>query len=262
MFLLSKDSYYVQKTKNKGQGVFAKKEIPAGTIIGDYLGLLIKDEEIEALEKKHGDASYAMDYSNNGLSIFPLDIKADGIHLINHSCAANCEAYFYHGHTLYFTLRRLYPREELTIDYGFDPYEIINFGKKEKRNANVEAPRSLTPYCHCGSDFCRGTMYANEKKIKEYGDFYHQEAAKQKYKLQKNTEILLRLKEYPKEIKDHKIFNLFANEKMRPLLRTDKKMPALSKLRSLLRASGRTIHFKNIGLKVVAVIDERVVIKK
>lgn len=247
MFLLPANYYQIKKTKKKGRGAFARQEIPAGTVIGDYLGLLIKDEKIEAIEKKFGDASYAMDYNNNGLSIFPVDIKADGIHLINHSCSANCDAYFYYGHTLYFALRRIFPGEELTIDYGYDPYE---------------AGRCLTPYCHCGSDFCRGTMYLNDKKIKEYGNFYHQETKNQKFKSQKAGEILAPLKKYPKKIKDHQVFNLFSNQKLKSFERPDKKIPSLLKLRALLRLSGRIINFKNLGLKVIAIVDDKIVVKK
>jgi len=42
MFLISDDYWQIQKTKEKGYGVFAKKEIKKGTIIGDYLGKVIK----------------------------------------------------------------------------------------------------------------------------------------------------------------------------------------------------------------------------
>ena len=41
MFLLKDTDWEIKKTKEKGLGVFAKKEIKAGTVISDYLGKII-----------------------------------------------------------------------------------------------------------------------------------------------------------------------------------------------------------------------------
>ncbi len=102
MILLPKNLYQIKKTKKKGRGVFARLPIPAGTIIGDYTGRLVTEKEAEELEKKYGNSCYSMDYNDNGISIFPLEVKAPGIHLLNHSCSPNCDTYFYYGHTLFF----------------------------------------------------------------------------------------------------------------------------------------------------------------
>ena len=248
MFLLPPEYYQIKKTKKKGRGVFALKEIPAGTVIGDYVGRLIPDEKLAALEKKYDNACYSMDYNDNGLSIFPVDVKSAGVHLINHACSANCDAYFYYGHTLYFALRRLLPGEELTIDYGFD--------------TDGSNKREFLHPCFCGSPFCRGTMYVSEAKLKRYGDFYRAETRGQKFKTLKAGEILPPLKKYPKEIKDNEIFNLFAETEATPVNCRDDKMPAVKELRKRLRGSGRILNFTKIGLKVVAITDGRIVVKK
>ncbi|HEX7542894.1 MAG TPA: hypothetical protein VF385_02355, partial [Patescibacteria group bacterium] len=70
------------------------------------------------------------------------------------------------------------------------------------------------------------------------------------------------LKKYPKKIEDHQVFNLFSNQKLKGLDHTDKKIPSLLKLRALLRLSGRIINFKNLGLKVIAIVDDKIVVKK
>ncbi|MFA6194270.1 MAG: SET domain-containing protein-lysine N-methyltransferase [Patescibacteria group bacterium] len=245
MFLIPADYYQIKKTKKKGRGVFARREIPAGTIIGDYVGLLIKDEKAELLEKKYGNACYSMDYNDNGLSIFPVDVKAPGVHLINHSCSSNCDAYFYFGHTLYFALRRILPGEELTIDYGFD---TDNSNKKE----------FLHP-CFCGSPFCRGTMYTSDAKLRRYGAFYRAETKGQKFKTFAAGKILLPLEKYPPEIQDNVVFNLFADREAAPLNQEDEKMPSISELRKRLRESGRILNFKKIGLKVSAIVEGLIV---
>ena len=248
MFLLDRSYYEIRHTEKKGRGAFALKEIPAGTIVGDYLGILIKDEKAEKMEKKYGNSCYSMDYNDNGLSIFPVDVKAAGIHLINHSCAPNCDAYFYYGHTLYFALRRILPGEELTIDYGFD--------------TDSENKKDFLHPCFCGSDFCRGTMYTSEARLRRYGAYYRAETKGQKFKTFRSETILPPLDKYPKDIKDNEIFNLFASPEAASLICNEAKMPALKEVRKRLRESGRKLNFKKLGLKVMAVVSGRIVAEK
>jgi len=244
MFILSPDYYQVKKTKKKGRGVFAKKNIEAGIVIGDYLGRLMTQEEILAAEEKAG-ACYSMDYNGEGLSIFPLDIKVPGIHLLNHSCSPNCEAYFYYGHTLFFASRRILKNEELTIDYEFDP---DNEGRKE-----------LVQPCFCGNELCRGSMYTSTKKLKNYGAFCRQETKGQKYRELKVGEILTKLDNYPKAIKDNQVFYLFANLDASALICQDKKLPPYQELRRRLRSSGRALNFTVLGMKILAIKDELII---
>jgi hypothetical protein len=246
MFLLPKDCYQVKTTKKKGLGVFARKEIPAGTLIGDYVGLVIKDEEIDGLEKKYNDACYSIDYASEGLSIFPVDIKAPGVHLLNHSCAPNCDTYFYYGHNLFFALRRILPGEELTLDYSFDP----------------DVREGLLHACYCGSPNCRGTMYASDNTALRFGAFCDRQTKGQKFKIQKPGTVLAPLGHYPKMIKDFSNFNLFANIKVKSLVCGDRKIPAMSELRRRLRQSGRALRFKNLGLTIWAIADGRIMATK
>ena len=82
MFLISKDYWEVRETKEKGRGVFAKKGIAAGTVVGDYLGRVIKTAEYDLDRDKEG--LYLM-YLTDEASIYP-DLKKPGLHLFNHSC--------------------------------------------------------------------------------------------------------------------------------------------------------------------------------
>ena len=63
------------------RGVFATKPIRAGTVVGDYLGLLIPNEQEDAYET--GQDVYLMAYDER-LSIWP-DQAQPGVHLVNHS---------------------------------------------------------------------------------------------------------------------------------------------------------------------------------
>lgn len=241
MFLLAKDHYQIKKTKKKGRGVFAKKHIPAGALIGDYLGQVVSDEEAEKLEAKYGQGCYSFEYIGNNISLFPTDLKKDGVHLINHSCAANCNIYDYQGHNIFFALRHIFPGEELTFDYEFDP----------------ESEGEVS-YCFCDSPFCRGTMYARAekptlKKIKKD----KKKKIQQSYKTHKIGEVLPLLSHYPKEVKDnHKKYNIYANLKVPALVIKDKKLPAVKELRETMRLTGRRLKFPELNLSILAIVDD------
>ncbi len=251
MFLIPKDAYQVRKTKKKGRGVFALKHIPAGTIVGDYLGRVVNDSEAGKLEEKYGQGCYSFEYFGEDISIFPVDLKAPGVHLINHSCGANCSVYDLEGHNIYFALRHIFPGEEITFDYEFDPEST---GK--------------VSYCFCDSPFCRGTMYAridkiplkkaNLKKKKEV-----KKTKKEKFHIYKVGEILPLLEKYPKEIKDdHTKYNIFANLEVPALINPGSKLPALKVIREIIRLSGRRLKFPDINMTILAVVDDHLVVER
>lgn len=141
MFLVSDDVWQIKQTSKKGRGVFARKHIPAGTIIGDYLGKVIRTAEYDVDNDK--DGLYLM-YLTDQASIYP-DVTTPDIHLINHACNPNCWMYIYHGHTLFFALRIIDPGEELTISYLLSPKD--------------ESCDPCTHICLCQSEFCTGSMH-------------------------------------------------------------------------------------------------------
>jgi len=180
MFLLSPAHWEVKKVKGKGLGVFVKKEIEKGTVIGDYLGRIIKIAEYDLKKDKKG--LYLM-FLNDEAAIYP-DLKKPGTHLLNHSCEPNCWIYPYRGHTLFFALRKIEPGEELTISYLLPP---------KSKNEN-----SCTHSCKCKSKSCTGTMHMTESKFKIWRDFQDKKEIKTlNYTFGKN---LLKLKKYPKKV--------------------------------------------------------------
>lgn len=146
MFLLSHNYWRVEKTKEKGRGVFAKKAILAGMVIGDYLGKILSIAEYDVETDKH---ELFLMYFTDGACIYP-DVTRPGIHLINHSCTPNCWIYVYRGHTLFFALRDIAVKEELTISYLLSP--------KDKTCA------PCLHVCKCGSETCTGFMHLSRKK--------------------------------------------------------------------------------------------------
>ena len=246
MFLISPEYYKIEKFKKRGRGVVALKDIPAGTVIGDYLGRLVDGDEAEKLERLDfaGDC-YSLHYWGD-LSVFPVDVKGVGVHLINNSCSNNCSTYFYCGHSLIFNVRKILAGEELTLDYLFD----------------VENKEGYIHACHCGSPICRGTMYAPEEKLKAYGAFCSKLIEKYKFKKQKHGEVLLPLDNYPKLIKDDAYFDLYSNFEAKPELAREVVLPTIKELRRRLCLSGRPLTFTKLKYTVLGICDGLIIGRK
>lgn len=193
MLLLKKDYWQIKKTKEKGYGVFAKKRINAGTIIGDYLGKVIKTAQYDLNNDKNG--LYLM-FLTDQAAVYP-DLKKPGIHLFNHSCEPNCWIYTYLGHTLFFALRKIEPGEELTISYLLSP-------KSENCMACLHD-------CKCGSKSCTGTMHLSEDKYQKWQKFQNEgkkKAEKLKFTFGKNLPKLLN---YPKKVPINPIYTIISS---------------------------------------------------
>lgn len=166
MFLLGPDSITVQNTPQKGRGVFAKKDLPAGTVIGDYLGKIINpDEEDEAAQ----NGLYGLCWRDD-FSILPLDIKSAGPHCVNHSCRPNAIFYPYKGHVLIAAIKEILSGEEITISYMIEPGECDGHNCKYICSCNLP---ECTGSMHCTPDKCHNfwNVYFRQKM----GEYYNQE---------------------------------------------------------------------------------------
>ncbi|PIZ68058.1 hypothetical protein CO165_04995 [Candidatus Roizmanbacteria bacterium CG_4_9_14_3_um_filter_33_18] len=136
-------------------------------------------------------------YLTDQTSIYP-DLTKPGPHLLNHSCSPNCWIYIYHGHTLFFALRKIKPGEELTISYLLSP--------KDK------TCDPCTHDCKCGSKSCTGTMHLSKGKYRQWQKFQNKE--KQKTKMVKfiSGKNLPKLSSYPKTIPYNPIYTIILKQ--------------------------------------------------
>jgi SET domain-containing protein len=147
----------VRGSRIHGSGVYATRDIPAGTKIIEYVGELIDKKESErrawaqhAKSRKSGDAA---------VYIFTLTDKWDidgnvpwnTARLINHSCDPNCEAWIEGKRIFIHSLTDIAAGDELTFDYAFD----------------VECYEDHP--CLCGRDGCVGFIVSREQwpRLKE-----------------------------------------------------------------------------------------------
>ena len=193
MFLIKDDFWQIKATQEKGLGIFCKKELKAGTIIGDYLGKVIKTAHYDLDRDKKG---LFLMYFTDQASIYP-NLKKPGIHLLNHSCTPNCWIYIYCGHTLFFTLRKIAPGEELTISYLLSPKD--------------ETCKPCLHTCKCKSKFCTGTMHMSPDKYERWQIFQNEQKKKTKRAKAVLGKNLPKLTSYPKTIPNNPIYAIVSS---------------------------------------------------
>lgn len=142
----------VKNSKIHMKGVFAKKDIPEGTKVIEYVGRKVTKKESddiydEQYEKSKGHTK------DGGVYLFELNKRYDidgnvpwnTARLINHSCDPNCETDIIKGKIWIIALRDIKKGEELSYDYGFQ------FDRDYRDHP-----------CKCGSQKCVGYIVDEE----------------------------------------------------------------------------------------------------
>ncbi|MET0291561.1 MAG: SET domain-containing protein-lysine N-methyltransferase [Steroidobacteraceae bacterium] len=147
--------YVVRNSKIHGKGVFAKKFIPKGTRITEYVG--------DRISHKAADERYeGHDPNDNHTFLFIVDRKTviDGgfegndARFINHSCDGNCESEIEKSRVYIEAIKNIEKGEELGYDY--------QIGRSKEDPENVDEIYA----CRCGAAKCRGTMLWPAKRPK------------------------------------------------------------------------------------------------
>lgn len=150
----------VKKSAVHGRGVFAIKDIPAETLVIEYVGRRISAEEADEMWPVNPDDPYhTFFFSLSSGETIDGGTKGNASKWINHSCEPNCEAREgTHGKRVYiYSLRDIKKGEELFFDYGLVIDDVLT-------QEMIESYR-----CLCGSPNCRGTML-NLSSFEEVAD--------------------------------------------------------------------------------------------
>jgi SET domain-containing protein len=143
--------YEVRSSKIQGRGVFAKRVIKKGELIGEYTGERITEKESDRRypfddDERHHTFLFQLD---NGLIIDAMH-GGSAVRFINHSCDPNCEANEEDSRMYISAIKDIPKGQELAYDYNF----IL-----EERHT----PKAKAQYpCYCGSKKCRGTILAKK----------------------------------------------------------------------------------------------------
>jgi len=133
------------------KGIFAKKDIPKGAKIIEYVGnkLTKKQSEVRADEILEASRNHTM---AGGVYIFELNKRYDidgsvswnTARFINHSCDPNAESDIIGGRIWIIATRDIKKGEEITYDYGYDMDDYESHP------------------CRCGKPNCVGYIVAQE----------------------------------------------------------------------------------------------------
>jgi len=123
-----------------GTGGFARKAIPRGTRVIEYIGEKI--DKKESLRQCEGNNEYI--FALNEREDLNGNVSWNPARFINHSCSPNCDAELIDGHIWIIANRDVDPGEELTFNYGFDLEDYRQYP------------------CHCGSSNCVGYIVAED----------------------------------------------------------------------------------------------------
>jgi SET domain-containing protein len=123
-----------------GTGGYARRDIPAGTLVIEYVGERISKEESNRRCEAENEYIFTIDEQ------WDLDGKVswNPARFINHSCEPNCEAEWDEGRIFINALRDIKRGEELTFNYNYD---------LEDYKAHP---------CRCGTRDCVGYIVAAE----------------------------------------------------------------------------------------------------
>jgi hypothetical protein len=147
--------FAVRNSKVHGKGCFARKDIPKGTRIAEYVG--------DRITWAEADKRYeGYDVNDNHTFLFIVDRKTviDGgvggndARYINHSCGENCASTVEKGRVYIDAQKDIKKGEELGYDY--------QIGRDKNDPENVDEIYA----CRCGAPNCRGTMLWPAKRPK------------------------------------------------------------------------------------------------
>ena len=142
----------VRRSKIHGSGVFAKRNIPEGTKIIEYMGDKLtkaqsdkRAEEIEAKAKRYGTGAVYI-FTLNKTHDIDGSVSWNKARFINHACETNCESDIIRGKIWIIATRDIKKGEELHYDYGYD---LSNWQDH---------------LCLCGFDSCVGYIVDEDKR--------------------------------------------------------------------------------------------------
>jgi len=142
-------------------GVFARRGIPKGIIITEYVGRIISKDESAKIQEEM-ISKYKDDADNNAATyIFNIsddedldgDVPENDARFINHSCEPNCE-YVIEGKRVFIrSIKDIKKGEEITYNYGFELEEDDLYEFKDHP-------------CRCGSKDCVGYILAEDEWVR------------------------------------------------------------------------------------------------
>jgi len=147
-------SWIVKSSPIHGYGVFARRAIPPGTCIIEYMGERIDWAEAERrAQERQTSLSHTYYFSLHDGRVIDGGSNGNEARFINHSCEPNCEAIEdADGRVFICSSRPVERGEELSYHYA-----LIYEGRH-----TAAVKRAFE--CHCGAPGCAGTFLAPKRR--------------------------------------------------------------------------------------------------
>jgi SET domain-containing protein len=143
----------IRRSGVHGKGVFARRDIRAGSRIIEYKGERISwPEALRRHPRDPADPNHTFYFHIDDECVIDGGVDGNAARWINHSCEPNCEAVDEDGRIFIDALHDIEAGDELFFDYG-----IVIEGRHTPRLKRAYA-------CLCGSPSCRGTMLAPKRR--------------------------------------------------------------------------------------------------
>ena len=137
---LATDLIVIRESPIHGRGAFAKRSIPRGQRVVEYLGQRISKRESLRRCERNNEYIFALNDDED----LDGNVPWNPARFFNHSCAPNCDAELQDGRIWIIARRDIQPGEEITFNYGYDLEDYRDYP------------------CRCGSPQCIGYIVAKE----------------------------------------------------------------------------------------------------
>ncbi len=104
------------KRSKTGKGLFTLENIPKGTCIIEYIGVVVPEEKLDTINSR-----YLFEVGKK--TTINGNIPKNIARYINHSCRPNCEADGPEGRVFITAIKNIKAGEELFYDYGEEYFE-------------------------------------------------------------------------------------------------------------------------------------------
>jgi uncharacterized protein len=149
----------VRRSPVHGRGVFAKRDIQKGEVIGEYVGERISHAQANwrYRNRNHND-NHTFLFTVSSRTVIDATRDGNATRFINHRCDPNCEPQIRRGRVFIVAIRAIRAGDELGFEY--------NIGREDDDPPNVDEIYA----CRCGARRCRGTILWPPKRPRTAGD--------------------------------------------------------------------------------------------
>ena len=151
--VVDRDFIRVGHSRIQGRGVFAKRKIPKGARIIEYVGARVPLANLLTVVTD-GPPAPVYTFRLNATMVIDGTRGGNDSRFINHSCEPNCETYNFDDHMYVYAMRDIVRGEELTFDYKLGS----TGGRRSAKRERIDLA------CRCGAATCRGTMAAPRRR--------------------------------------------------------------------------------------------------